>query len=299
MSATTPAALADRLAGTAPPTVLDVRLAEDHAACRIPASLNQCVFEMGFLDELGKQVGDPATPLVVVGSSARSHEAAMAAEKLARASFTDVAILEGGLAAWVDEQRPTEGDGHPTDPAGPLDGSHDIDLEASTVTWTGRNLLNHHNGTVGLKSGRLVFDSGRLVGGRIDFDLADLRCLDLAGSDLHDVLIAHLHDHDFLDLERFPDASLEITAADAIPPAAPGSPNLRVTARLELKGCSHEIEFDAASGITPEGRAAAQASFAIDRTRWGILYGSGRFFDRLAGHLVNDLIEFQVKVVTT
>lgn len=299
MSATTPASLSDRLAGTAPPTVLDVRLAEDHAACRIPGSLNQCVFETVFLDELGKQVRDPATPLVIIGSSADSHEAAMAAEKLARAGFKDVVVLEGGLAAWVDEQRPTEGDGEASAPAGPLDGSHDIDLGASTVTWTGRNLLNHHSGTVGLKSGRLAFDAGRLVGGRIDFDLADLRCLDLAGSELHDVLIDHLHDHDFLDLERFPDASLEITAGEAIPPAAPGSPNLRVTARLELKGCSHEIQFEAASGLTPEGRAAAQACFAIDRTRWGILYGSGRFFDRLAGHLVNDQIEFQVKVVTT
>lgn len=50
--------------------------------------------------------------------------------------------------------------------------------------------------------------------------------------------------------------------------------------------------------MTAEGKAAAQASFTIDRTQWGVIYGSGKFFKRLSGHLVNDLIEFQIKIVT-
>ena len=36
----------------------------------------------------------------------------------------------------------------------------------------------------------------------------------------------------------------------------------------------------------------------IDRTDWGVLYGSGRFFRRLAGHLVNDSIELQLRLLT-
>ena len=39
------------------------------------------------------------------------------------------------------------------------------------------------------------------------------------------------------------------------------------------------------------------ATLAFDRTLWGSIYGSGKFFRRLAGHLVNDLVEIQVKVV--
>ena len=42
---------------------------------------------------------------------------------------------------------------------------------------------------------------------------------------------------------------------------------------------------------------AAQAVFAFDRTVWGSIYGSGKFFQRLGMHLVNDLIEVQVRLL--
>jgi len=59
----------------------------------------------------------------------------------------------------------------------------------------------------------------------------------------------------------------------------------------------HAIAFDAAAGWTPGCLPAAQATLAFDRTLWGVLYGSGKHFQRLAGHLVNDLIEIQLRVV--
>ena len=46
-----------------------------------------------------------------------------------------------------------------------------------------------------------------------------------------------------------------------------------------------------------DGRPAAQATFSFDRTLWNVLYGSGRWFHRLGGHLVNDLVEIQVRIV--
>jgi hypothetical protein len=58
------------------------------------------------------------------------------------------------------------------------------------------------------------------------------------------------------------------------------------------------VEFIATAGLTTEGKAAAQSAFAIDRTQWNVLYGSGKYFRHLGGHLVNDLIEIQIRVVT-
>ncbi len=90
---------------------------------------------------------------------------------------------------------------------------------------------------------------------------------------------------------------LVVTKVESIPGSKPGMPNLHLTAGLTVKGETHPIEFDAATGLTPEGKPAAQAFFSIDRTRWRVIYGSGRLFHRLAGHLVNDLVEFDVKIV--
>ena len=49
---------------------------------------------------------------------------------------------------------------------------------------------------------------------------------------------------------------------------------------------------------TGKGNAIAlQANFDIDRTRWGVNYGSGKLYERLGMHLVNDLVTLQVHVL--
>jgi len=289
--------LSTEIRSATPPVVIDVRLADDFAACHLPDALNNTVFEGAFNERLPAQVPDLTTAVRIYGASGNSFEARIAVEKLERAGYWEVAELEGGIEAWLAAGFSVSGS--PTEPVFPIPhGRLQIDLEASKVEWTGRNLLNKHHGGVALKSGHLDFDQGRLTGGEIILDLTRLDCTGLAGSAYHDVLIRHLHDHDFFDVTRFPEAVLSITSAAPISDSGPGALNLRLTADLTIKGRTHPIEFAAASGLTPEGKAAAQAVFSIDRTKWGVLYGSGKFFHRLAGHLVNDQIAFEVKIVT-
>jgi hypothetical protein len=39
------------------------------------------------------------------------------------------------------------------------------------------------------------------------------------------------------------------------------------------------------------------ANFDLDRTRWGVIYGSARFFKHLSYHIVYDLISIDLRVV--
>jgi hypothetical protein len=48
--------------------------------------------------------------------------------------------------------------------------------------------------------------------------------------------------------------------------------------------------------MKPEGIVVAQAEVSIDRTRWGVVYGSGKFFARLAHHVVNDEVQLHLKL---
>lgn len=278
--------------------LLDVRLADDYAASHLEGAVNNCVFEVAFADRLTETVPDPSARTVVYGANGESREAAMAAEKLDRAGFTDVEVLEGGLEAASRESLPLV-TGEPVPPTPRIvDGGHPVDVDESRVEWTGRNLLNRHWGTAPIRSGTLVFRDGMIASGEIRIDLRGIACTDLADSDLHDVLIEHLHSDDFFDVENHPEAVLRLLSARKIEGAAEGAPNLRLDGELSLRGETHPIALEAVAGVTPEGKAAAQASFLIDRTTWGILYGSGKFFHRLAGHLVHDLIDFDVKIVT-
>ncbi|MBK1835185.1 YceI family protein [Roseibacillus ishigakijimensis] len=277
--------------------LLDVRLADDYEARHLAGAVNQPVFEVQFPDEIQKRFPDRETAFRVYGADGTSLEAEMAAEKLRRLGYKEVTLVEGGLAGREQAGDAVEtGTPLPTPPQAP-EGRQALDLEASQVHWTGRNLLNAHHGSVAIAEGFLEFSGGALTGGDILLDLARMDCFDLAGGPMHDVLIAHLHNDDFLDLEKFPNARLKITGCREIS-SHPGAVNHEIAAELTLKGVTHPLTFPASCGITPEGQAAAQATFSLDRTRWGINYGSGKLFHRLAGHLVNDEIEFQVKIVT-
>jgi hypothetical protein len=37
---------------------------------------------------------------------------------------------------------------------------------------------------------------------------------------------------------------------------------------------------------------------SFDRTHWNVLYGSGRYFQGLGMHLVYDLVDLEIKIVT-
>lgn len=286
-----------QLATLTDPQLLDVRLADDFEAAHIEGAASNCVFEAAFISRLSETALNPNKTTAVYGADDDSHEAEMAALKLRLHGFTDVSVLKGGLTAALEAGLSIV-EGEPlTEVATHIDGSRKIDLKESRCEWLGRNLINKHWGTAPLESGVLKFKKGHLSGGEFVIDLTRLECTDLAGRDSHDALIAHLHSDDFFDVEKFPKATFIITQ---ILPAgdSPGSGNLNITGDLALRGQTHPIDFIASAGFTDDGIPAAQAAFAIDRTRWNILYGSGKFFKRLAGHVVNDKLEFQLRILT-
>jgi polyisoprenoid-binding protein YceI/rhodanese-related sulfurtransferase len=295
----TPAELAERLKSSPRPILLDVRLEDDYTVAHLPDARNNCVFEIAFVDRMGEVAPNKGAPICVYGATADSYEARMAAEKLLRAGYVDVLELREGLEGWKSAGLPLEvGSTRSAIKATmPPHGWRQIDAAESRVEWLGRNLLNKHYGQIALKRGRLRFDQGQVVAGEFTLDMRNMTCLDLQGDPSHDVLIAHLMSHDFFDVERFPEAHFVITKTERVAGATQGAPNLAVHGELTLKDVSLPLEFVATTGFTPEGKAAAQSVFAFDRTQWNVLYGSGKYFRNLGGHLVNDLIEIQLRVV--
>lgn len=279
-------------------TLLDVRLEEDFEAAHLPGAMGNCVFEVQFLEKFREQNPATARPVVVYGWSDSSLEAVDAAEKLEQAGYLDVAILTGGLAGWRAAGFPVEsGKAAPHAPQ-ISDGIHAVDAGASRVEWTGRNLLNEHRGTIAVARGELVFRNQEPVSGWLTLDLTRLSCQDLEGDPLHQVLIDHLQSSDFLDTVRHPEARLDLTHLRKVPGAAAGVPNLEVGGALTLRGLARPVRCCLTGGITPEGKAAAQGTLLLDRTRWGILYGSGSWYQKLGGHLVNHEVVLSVRVVT-
>jgi polyisoprenoid-binding protein YceI len=191
----------------------------------------------------------------------------------------------------VDQQEPAPPSPHIAD------GAHQLDLSESKVEWIGGNLLNSHWGHVAISAGMVEFRDGLPVRGEATLDMRRITNADLLGNELYDVLIHHLQSDDFFDVARFPETHFSFDRVERCSDK-PGCRNLKLHGQLTMRGVTRPLIIDAAAGITPEGKAALQSTFALNRTVWGVLYGSGSFFRRLAGHLVNDEIELQLRIIT-
>jgi polyisoprenoid-binding protein YceI len=168
---------------------------------------------------------------------------------------------------------------------------YDIDIKQSLVTWKGSMAFpsqRGHTGYVSMSKGELMIDKDQLVGGSVIIDMTTITD-PVHGSD--NSLINHLKDPDFFDVKKFPVSSFAITRV-----AAGTDENIEVTGILTIKEITHSVTFPAKIDVKG-GVINANGKLKIDRTRWDVLYQSGKFYDNLVNGAISDDIEFDLKIV--
>ena len=267
----------------------------------LPAAKHACVYEVTFPSQMEALTADRGQTIVLYGSSSTSRDAVTAAEKLLRLGYRDVYVLTGGLKAWREAGYRLEGeepDTPDTWPSAlrPAEGRYAVDLETSFVGWTGRNANVGHQGMIRLKAGEIAVHDGNISGSFV-LDMQSIVNFNLEDEGLRKILIEHLQSDDFFFVERFPEATFSLVQARPIEDAAPGCANFEVEGKLRLKGVDGVITFATVVERLADGGLAAEAHFDLDRTRWGVIYGSGHYFEHLGMHLVYDPISIQVRIV--
>jgi polyisoprenoid-binding protein YceI len=139
--------------------------------------------------------------------------------------------------------------------------------------------------------------SGRPVSGRIVLNMRSITNLDIQDMSWRDMLIRHLLSDDFFDVEKFPTATFDLCGASPIADCSLGTPNMEIAGSLAIKETTLPLCFPAIVAIQEDGSIKAQAIIQLDRTLWNVRYGSGRFYERLGMHLVNDLISIELFIV--
>lgn len=278
-------------------TIIDVLPAEFYESRHIPQAVNACVYGMDFIEQVRKITSDKKRCIVVYDSSDRSQASGYAASKMADDGFTQVFQLAGGIDEW-------EGSGYPVDVLGPdmdeepaiADGVHAVDCQNSRLEWTGRNIFKRHRGAIDISGGEIVVKNGVITSGYLTIDMRSIKDDDLTDPAENSLLISHLMSEDFFHVDRFPDARFELTEGQILADAFPGSPNCLIKGSLTIKGVTNEVVLPAM--VVPDNGQGirAQACFDIDRTEWNIAYGSGKLFEKLGRHLVNDTVSLELHI---
>ncbi|MDD2320311.1 MAG: YceI family protein [Geobacteraceae bacterium] len=280
--------------------IIDTLPPEFYESRHIPGARNACIYEMNFLDTVQEITTDKNACIVLYDSSDRSRASAWAAEKLSAIGFKQIHELSGGIEEW-------EGTGYPVNVVGPeleeepalSDGVHPIACERSRLEWTGRNVFKKHFGTIAVSGGEITVKDNEITGGSITLDMQTIKNCDLQNQDENSLLIRHLKSDDFFAAERFPTARFDLLECGILVGATLGSPNYFIKGKLTLKEITKEVAIPAIIVPGENGSISAQACFDIDRTEWGVCYGSGKLFERLGMHLVNDTISLELFITTT
>ncbi len=147
----------------------------------------------------------------------------------------------------------------------------------SKIVWKAYKVTGSHEGTVDLLSGSLTFDKDQLVGGEFNIDMSSIQCTDLSG-EYAGKLEGHLKSDDFFGVSTYKNASMKITETTMT-----GKNSYQLKGDLTIKGITKSIDFQ----VSVYGKKAT-ANIKIDRTHFGIKYGSGSFFDDLKDNMIYD-----------
>jgi polyisoprenoid-binding protein YceI len=173
----------------------------------------------------------------------------------------------------------------------PQTGSYTIIPSETVVAWAGSKPLVPgyiHNGTIALQEGVIAVDAaGNNASGSFILDMTQLEVTSLGGGKAgqESRLESHLKNSDFFDIDTYPTATFEITSV------ARGETEgvYTVTGNLTLKDVTESITFPAMI-YGKDDRLYARADFTIDRTQWGITFGSSKFIEGIAENAIGDAV---------
>jgi len=174
--------------------------------------------------------------------------------------------------------------------AGGNDNAYKVVSEKSEVKWTAKKVTGQHFGFVGIKQGMLLVEGNSIKGGKFDIDLTSMNVEDLKDAEYNGKLLGHLKSDDFFSVAKFPSASLEVTSAKSM-----GEDKFELSGNLTIKGITHPISFPATVKVSDKNIVAV-AQITVDRTLYGIKYGSASFFEGLGDKAIENNFLLDVKL---
>jgi len=151
--------------------------------------------------------------------------------------------------------------------------AYNVDATSSQINWTGSKVAGTHMGTINVKDGNLSVKDGNIEAGSFTIDMASIVNTDQEAGKGKEKLEGHLKSADFFDVATFPTATFTIT--NVSPVTGKEDVTHTVTGDLKMKSATKSITFDASVAIAGDKVSVVTPAFKINRTEWGVQYGSG------------------------
>ena len=162
-----------------------------------------------------------------------------------------------------------------------------VQPQLSTLGWEGKAVTHGHNGTMNFADGELLVKGNAIVGGTVTVDMKSMKATDIKDAESHAKFVGHMSADDFFGVEKNPTSTFKIVSVTPIKGAAKDADNATIAGDMTIKGVTQRISFPAKVGVKGD-LASATGKVTIDRTKYGLKYGSKSFFDSIGDKAIND-----------
>jgi len=168
-----------------------------------------------------------------------------------------------------------------------------VNTASSSLGWEAKKVTGQHVGTINIADASLTIEHKKITGGKVTVDMNTIVDTDLTDSGYNQKLIGHLKSDDFFGVAKFPQSTLEVKSV------SPKTDNIyHFAADLTIKGITSPVEFDAEASDSA-GQVTVTGTIVVNRTKYGIKYGSGSFFQGLGDKMIYDDFTLKFKLVAT
>ncbi len=170
--------------------------------------------------------------------------------------------------------------------------TYKIDAAASSIEWTGTKATGaSHTGTIALKDGPLDVAGNEIKGGQFSVKMDTLTDKDLTDAAYKAKLETHLKSEDFFNVAKYPESTFKIKSV-----TKKSDTEVSIKGDLTMIGKTQEVEFPAT--IKMDGNTiTGTADVTLDRTKWDLKYGSGKFFQGLGDKMIKDDFNLKLNLV--
>ncbi|MCG2611141.1 YceI family protein [Flavobacterium sp. SM15] len=177
---------------------------------------------------------------------------------------------------------------------------YNADIKASVINWGGSKPGGKHRGTINLQDGVITVKDNKVVGGKFTINMSTITVTDLKADDGKEDLEAHLkgtgdkagQDH-FFNIQKYPTGLFVINKVED------EKGKTIVYGNLSLKNITKAVNFPAIISVSDKTVSIESDTLVLNRTYWGVNYGSKSIFDNLKDKFINDEIQVKVNVKAT
>jgi len=171
--------------------------------------------------------------------------------------------------------------------------TYKVNKKLSKLDWVGKKVTGKHEGTIGIKTGEVQIEDGKLIGGSLTVDMNSIAVTDIEDPKDNAKLKGHLSSDDFFGVKKHPTSNFEVTKVEH----KEGNDYI-LYGNLTIKGHTEKVEIPSTMLIKGD-KVTIVGEIEIDRTKFGIKYGSGSFFDNLGDRAINDLFTVKFSVAAS